>query len=222
MYIQNEKIKNLYRILFMFFCEAGIILQYAIVARIGNVTTLSLYYTMLSNIVCFVYFAYLLVVRPEKENASFKFVIVMCIMITGLGYHFLLNGFMEAGVGAVAEVTFTEYFSNTCLHYIVPIMTFVDYLLFTEKGQLKFKSTIVAPVMPLIYVVFIMIMAQVSNVKFAGFGAGLSRYPYPFLDVDLLGMGKVIIAVAVILFIYYIISCVVYAMDKALGKISNK
>ena len=206
--------------LFLFLCEMGIILQYAIVARIGNVGILSCYYTIQSNIVCLLYFAYLFIVDSDKENILVKGAVVQCIVITGLIYHFMLNGAMEAGVGAVAEVTMTDILANTLVHYVVPIMTFVDYLLFTPKGRIKWQHPFAWLILPSVYVVFVLIRAEVSTAMFAGF-SGMSRYPYPFVDVDLYGLGMVLLMVGAILLGFLILGYVIYALDRILGKISR-
>ena len=56
---------------------------------------------------------------------------------------------------------------------------------------------------------------------FAGF-SGQSRYPYPFLDVDLFGMGKVILMVAVILLAALVLGYLLMGLDHLLGKAEKK
>ena len=218
MYLENSRLRQLYRLVFLFLCEMGIILQYDIVSRIGgSVGILTCYYTILSNFVCLLYFAYLVVWQPQKENPSVKGGVVLCIAITGLVYHFMLNGAMEAGVGAVAEVTFVEVLANTLVHYVVPIMTFLDYLLFSPKGGFKWKDPILWLSPAALYVVFILIRAEVSTATFAGF-SGQSRYPYPFVDVDLYGAGMVALMVLGILVGFLLLGCLICGLDKLLGR----
>ena len=221
MYIQNETVQKTYRMIFLFLCEMGIVLQYAIIARIGKPAVLSCYYTIQSNFVCLFYFAYLMIRNPKKENPTVKGAVVLCIMITGLIYHFMLNGAMEAGVGAVAEVTMTEILANTLVHYVVPIMTFVDYILFSPKGQYKWYHPFTWLIIPAIYVVFILIRAEVSTLMFAGFN-GKSRYPYPFVDVDMFGVGKVLLMVGGILVAFLILGYIICGLDKLVGKLEHK
>ena len=217
MYIQNERIRAFYRVLFLFFCEMGLVLQYALVARIGHVGILTCYYTILSNIVCLLYVAAVVVLRPRHENPVLKGAVVICIAVTGLVYHFMLNGAMEAGVGAVAEVTLTDIVANTLVHYVVPIMMVLDYLLFSPKGEFHWKHPFVWILTPAVYVVFILIRAEVSDAMFAGF-SGMSRYPYPFVDVDLYGVGLVLAMVAVLLLGFLILGYLLLGIDKLLGK----
>ena len=221
MCIENKTFKQLYRMIFIVLCTTGITLQYAIVSKIGKAEVLTCYYTILSNFLCLFYFAYLIVKQPEKESALIKGAVTIAITITGLVYHFMLNGAMEAGVGAVAKVTFMEVLANTLVHYVVPIMTVVDYFLFAKKGNFKWLYAFSWLLIPFAYVVFIMIRAEVSQTLFAGF-SGMSRYPYPFVDVDLYGFPKVALMVSVILLAVLVLGFILYGIDFLLGKYKKK
>ena len=221
MNISNTYVKQSYRLLCLMLCELGIALQYTIVARIGNPSILTCYYTILSNFVCLFYFAYLLICNPKKESPLVKGSVVLGILITGLVYHFMLNGAMEAGVGAVAEVTFTEVLANTLVHYVVPITTLLDYLLFTEKGDVRWYHPFTWLILPIVYVFFILIRPMFSDLMFAGF-SGASRFPYPFVDIDLYGAGKVFFMVTIILLGFLILGLVLYGLDCLLGRLKRK
>ena len=71
----------------------------------------------------------------------------------------------------------------TLLHYVVPIATFLDWILFDEKGKTDKIMPLFATLFPIIYVVVSMIAAQ--------FMTGDNKYTYPFLNVDMLGAGMV-------------------------------
>ena len=221
MYIKNDPVKRLYRVLFLLLCTTGIVLQYAIVARIGSPKMLSCYYTIQSNVLCLVYFAGLLVCQPKRENPMVKGLVMLGIVITGLVYHFMLNGAMEAGVGAVAEVTFTEVLANTLVHYVVPLMTVGDYLLFAPKGGYRWMDPLKWLSLPALYVVFVMIRAQVDSGLFAGF-SGKSRYPYPFVDVDLYGVGMVCLMVGAILLAFWVLGMAIVGLDHLMGRAAKQ
>ncbi len=112
----------------------------------------------------------------EKTVGYFKFMITMSIMLTGLVAHFMLRKMfvnMEPEVKAGLML----------LHYVVPIATFLDWILFDEKGRTDRKMPLFAALFPIVYVAVSMVAAQ--------FMTGDSRYPYPFLNVDMLGAGTV-------------------------------
>ena len=222
MYIKNTKIKQGYRMLFMFFCLMGMVLQYSntVILR-GNIKMLSAYYTMLTNMLCFVYFGYLIVMTPKTENPLIKGAIVMSIVLTGLGYHLLLNGAMEQGVGAVQKVTAADVVANQMVHTVVPLMSVLDYFLFTPKGDYKWYYPFTWLVIPFLYAIFIFIRAEASSEMFLGFN-GKSRFPYPFLDVDTFGVGKIILMLLGLLVLYLALSYISYGVDKLLKYIYGK
>ena len=220
MYLKNQTLQRSYRLLLVLLCQIGIVLQYTMVFHIGKVGMLSCYYTMHSNFVCLAYFAWLLIRQPREEQPAVKGGVVLCIAITGLVYHFMLNGAMEAGVGAVGEVTSLDIVANTLVHYVVPIMTLMDYLLFTPKGGFRWQHPFAWLSLPIAYVIFALIRAEVSDGMFAGF-SGQSRYPYPFLDVDLFGLGKVLLMVAAILLGALLLGYLLYGLDRLLARASR-
>lgn len=216
MYIHNGRFKQLYRLFFLFVCEAGIILQYAGMAGKGDLRMLTAYYTILSNILCFIYFAMLVIAQRKKENALIRGAVTMCITVTGLVYHFMLGGFMGTAAGAGVPVTALSV-SNILVHYVVPILVILDYFLFVPKGQYKSLYPLAWLVLPYAYFAFSMVRAEVSTRTFTGFGA-TSRYPYPFLDVDLYGWDKVLLIVLAVTVAFIALGYIVYVLDRLLGK----
>lgn len=215
MYIRNTYFKQIYRLLFLFLCEAGILLQYAAVSQSGNAAMLSCYYTVLSNILCFVYFAVLVVAQHKKENPLVKGSVTMCIAVTGIVYHFLLDGMMEANAASVSPVLDA---GNFLVHTVVPVMVVLDYFLFFPKGQYKSLHPIAWLVLPYLYFGFILLRAEISDSLFSGFGGAKSRYPYPFLDVDLYGWDKVLLIVLGITVAFLALGYIAYVLDRLLGK----
>ena len=112
MYIKSQNLKQLYRIIFLLCCEAGMILQYIDSLRRGNADTLLYYYTVQSGILCFLYFFFLAVFSPKKEKAVIRGAVTMCIAVTAIAYLFMPNGAKEA---AASDKAF-----YTCLLYTSP------------------------------------------------------------------------------------------------------
>lgn len=215
MYIRNTYFKQIYRLLFLFLCEAGIVLQYAAVSKDGHAAMLTCYYTILSNMVCFLYFAVLVVAQRKKENPLLKGSVTMCIAVTGLVYHFMLNGVMEANAEKVSPVLLA---GNILVHYVVPAMVVLDYFLFFPKGQYKSLHPIAWLVLPYLYFGFALLRAEISDTRFSGFGGAQSRYPYPFMDVDLYGWDKVLLIVLGITVAFLALGYIAYVIDRLLGK----
>lgn len=214
MYIKNRHVQQIYRLLFLLACEAGLILEFVGVGSLGGAKMLLYYYTVLSNLVCFFYFAYLVIVQPARENALLKGAVTMCITVTGLVYHFMLTGVMEASVSDVSPVLLA---GNTLVHYVVPIGTVLDYLLFFPKGNYKPLHPLAWLALPYLYLLFALIRAEVSTATFTGYG-GQSRFPYPFLDVDMFGWGKVLLMILALTVVFLALGYLAFVVDRLLGR----
>lgn len=202
--------------IFLFICEAGLVLQYASAANFGNAAMLSCYYTILSNILCFLYFAFLVAARP-KENPVVKGAVTMCIALTGIVYHLMLSGAMAAAGGNSAL-----FIGNYIVHTVVPLMVLFDYLLFTPKGTFNSFSPLWWTLIPIAYLIFAVIRAEVGTGLFSGFGGKPSRYPYPFMDFDLLGSGKAALYIVIIAVAYIALGYLFYVIDRLLGNTKRR
>lgn len=141
---------------------------------------------------------------------------VFIILITFLVYATLLN-----------EYTFSEgfeweglkfAFGNILLHYIVPLLTLTDYLLFCEKGKVSFKKAILWFTYPVLYFVFVLIRGKYGE-PLQNMGQDIiTYYPYPFLDVDLQGWNTVLINVFVLAVIMVGFIWAICWADGKLGK----
>ena len=142
------------------------------------------YYTLLTNVLCAVYFFAAMIYEANRGTTllpAVKGAIVLGITITGLVYHFLLSGSFQM------QGTIT--LSNLLLHYVVPLMSVLDWLLFSDKGHYSWKSPFVWLLLPDGYFVYAFIRVTLG----ASLGYDGNRYPYPFLNVDALGWGKVLV-----------------------------
>ena len=77
-------------------------------------------------------------------------------------------------------------FANVCVHYIVPGLVAVQWLLWQDKAGLTVWNAVWWLVLPVAYFVFVMLRARTG--KPIGFSGEL--YPYPFLDYPRLGVGR--------------------------------
>lgn len=163
---------------------AGVLLQCGIFSSKPDFSVLN-YYTLMSNILCAVYFlpaVFYTLNNPGKTMLpQFKGALVMCITVTGLVYHFMLAGKFE--------MQGTLLISNILLHYVVPLMTVLDWILFDRKGYYNRYSPFLWLIAPLAY--FLYVIVRVAGGAFLGpYG---SKYPYYFMDIDVLGFGTVML-----------------------------
>lgn len=105
------------------------------------------------------------------------------IVLVGLGYHLLLRALWDPqGWQRVAD---------DLLHYAVPIAALLHWLLFPSREPLPATAPLRWLAYPLAYVVWVLAR-----------GAWLGTYPYPFVDVDALGYGRVVLNAAGLLLVF--------------------
>lgn len=177
---QKNKRSIIYKSFIILASVIGILLQCGIGTAHFSISSFRMF-TTLSNFAVAIFFTIDIIAymcgsfsaEKYKIRGYFKFLITMAIVLTGLVAHFMLRG-MFADMDTMAKA------GLTLLHYVVPIGTVLDWLLFDEKGKTEWKMPIIAAIFPVFYVVVTMIAAQIIPME--------NKYPYPFLDVDRLGM----------------------------------
>ncbi len=216
MYIKNHTAKALYRAIILILCEAAIVIKFAYASDYGinSVVTLACYYTVIGTAICFFYFGYLLIFKPKSEKPVVKGAVTMCVLLASIVYHFLLSG----STWAFAYTGNAVNFSNLLIYTVIPLAVFTDYILFTPKGSFKSFDPLIWTLIPIGYLAFIIIRAKISPLKFIGFGETPSRYPYPFMDFDLLGTGKAVGTVVIIAVMYIALGYILYVIDRFLSK----
>ena len=93
--------------------------------------------------------------------------------ITGIVYSLLLAG---------ADVQTPIPWINAVLHYIFPVLIVADWIIDPPKKTITFKKALVWLTFPVAYVIYSLIR-----------GANVGWYPYPFLNVNTLGYGTVMV-----------------------------
>lgn len=169
-------------------------------------------FTTLSNIFIFLYFLvdfiYLLVKKTDKDIYPIvKFSAVVSITLTGLVALILLGGMMK-GLGGTLKIAII------LLHDVVPILAVLDYILFTKGFNSKYKMVPYALIFPLFYCILAMILGTYT----AFFGA-VGEYPYPFMDVNTLGIGMVLLTILIISVLLTLYSFLLLFLNNKLNKI---
>lgn len=209
--IKNKKLSIIYKVVL---CVIAII---SVILNIGFFTGKPIYrgltmFTNLSNILCAIYFIidiiYLIKNYNNKETTflpSLKGIAMMSITVTFLVAQFVLK--MKISFSSSYEISFIG------LHYIVPIMTILDWVLFDKKGQIKMYSPLLWCLAPYLYFVSAIMSAQYGS----GFGID-SKYPYPFMDIEKLGINRVYLTLMILTLIFILIGYIYYIIDKKLSK----
>jgi len=104
-----------------------------------------------------------------KQLALYRGAATLYMVTTGIVFAVLLSG-LEAGVLTAVP------WDNTVLHYIMPIVLIVDWLVDPPKARIAFKKALVWMIFPITYVVYTLVRGHYA-----------AWYPYPFLNPDTKG-----------------------------------
>jgi hypothetical protein len=119
----------------------------------------------------------------------------MSISFVGLGYALLLQHlFSHVGLTWLADVT---------LHYVTPTLGLLYWLLFVPKRTLRWSHA-------LAWSSYIVVYAACVLVR--GHGSGF--YPYPFIDITALGLGRAVANGVGLLLAYYALAVVFILGDR--------
>lgn len=171
------------------------------------------FFTNISNLVVIIYFwcdIYAIARGRDAQDPiapKVKYAFMLGVTVTCLVAHFMLDGGMVFKDGVFQPMMLI-------LHYIVPIGTVLDWLLFDYKGKMTKIDPLTWPIFPLCYLVYTVILVEVFHI----YGHTTSRWPYPFIDVDLNGIPHVIITCIIMLIFFVALGYVYYAIDHALAK----
>lgn len=221
MYVKNKYISLIYKIILVVLCGIGLYLN----IFNGNfdymIEQLS-YYTILSNLLCFIVFILIIIKmiknfknKEETENyPRLKEGTTIAITVTFLIFHLILRPDFLAHGNAPLEL---DSINNLLVHYIVPLMTIFDWILFDKKGNYSSKNLAKYALIPIIYLVFSCIKAAFGYTFSSG-----SKYPYYFLDIDKYGLLEVGRNVLIVAIAFLLLGEIFILIDKLILKISKK
>ena len=145
--------------------------QLAVVWRMAG------YFTVLSNVAAVlimtsaVYFG--------KIRARRAGLITVVMVVVGLGYHILLAG--------IWQPTGFAWWADQGLHTAVPVLTVLWWIAYAPKSGLKWPHAFSWLIWPIVYADYAIIRGLAS-----GF------YAYPFVDVQTLGIGQVVLNIGML------------------------
>lgn len=134
-----------------------------------------------------------------SANEGVRAAVAMYIAVVGVTYHFLLSH--------VWDPQGWLFVSNGLLHYVMPIVFVLDWLLFTPKGRLSWKDPLKWLSFPLLYVVWTLIHGYATD-----------WWPYWFVNVPALGLGKAAFWFVAMLGFFLIVGAVLVAIDRRWGR----
>jgi len=128
--------------------------------------------------------------RPSVQAGAAAY-----IAIVGITYRLLLRQLWNPqGMQWVADVI---------LHDVIPVGYVLYWVLFAPRTELRWKDALGWLVYPAVYAVYVLARGAVSGL-----------YPYPFMDVNVLGYGGVLVHAAVFLLVFLGMGLLVVAVGR--------
>jgi hypothetical protein len=156
------------------------------------------YFTILTNLMAAAMFTRVALNRwpgGRTPSASALTACVMYISFVMLVYHLLLSElFVYQGIQKLTDVT---------LHYVVPALSLIWWLVFAPKTPLTLGSTLRWLIYPLAYCAYALVRGHFEN-----------WYPYPFIDVSQIGLGQSLLNSAMLTLAFLVIGMGFVAMAK--------
>lgn len=165
----------------------------------GAVWVMLRYFTILTNVLTAVVFTGVALGRPAFQSQSLLGLVTLSILFVGVVYNLLLRGLVELSGGAAT--------ADLILHYIVPILAPLFWLLCAPKGSIPWRHAGLWAVYPLAYMVYALTR-----------GASDGRYPYPFMDVPKVGWSSTLTTIAIMIVAYLVVGFVLIWLGRLLGR----
>ena len=161
------------------------------------------FFTILSNIVVVLacsWVAFGTAARVESAfTARLRGAAALYIAVTGGIYVTVLRSLWQPQ-GA-------QWVADMLLHYAVPLLYLLLWLVFSPKGRLRWSDALRWLLFPLAYLLWAMWR-----------GTWAHEYPYPFLDVAVLGLPMVLRNAFAVAGLFLALGLVLVAIDRALGR----
>jgi len=181
----EKKSSLFYKLLVLLSLLTGIILN---IINTKSIISILSYYTLQSNIICFITFTAIIIsilLKKDYRKSEVYYVvkggIVICIFITAIMYQIALMPY-----GFHMDYNFeNRYLANLLVHVVSPLLVILDYFLFDTKGKFKWFCPIIWLFIPLNYIIYVYTYS-LNGGRFYGIG-GSRDFAYIFLDYNQIG-----------------------------------
>lgn len=186
----------------------------------SGVSKMIVYYTILSNIACLVFFCITFIFQSLgilNKNQSYyivKFTLTTAILITMLAFELIIRPYIHSKTGYCAN-----NIRDVLVHFVIPLMVLFDYLFFDEKGNLNFSFLPYVTIFPTLYTLIVYLYSK-SGGTFRAFKQ-VSNYPYIFMDYDKVG-NMVFLYCGMVLAIFVLVGFTLIKIDLVLSQKNNR
>jgi hypothetical protein len=157
------------------------------------------YFTIQANFLVAVSMVF--IVRDRLESQLFR--VVRLASLVGI----TVTGIVAAiALPPSPNYTFGSLVCDRLLHIVVPVLTFVGWLVFGPRGLVRREDLLPSLIWPVVW-----LAATLALGPFVGW------YPYPFINVDQLGYGRTLVNCAVIAVLFLALAALARWGDRRLS-----
>ena len=208
----RSKLSLLYKFIVLIVITIGLYINFDFVSfRTGIV-----YFTLQSNILCFLFYVVLLVclltnfisksdIQNKKRYMLFRGLISSNIVLTMVVYTIL-------AVTNSINVYDAHFVECLFVHYLTPVLVILDYVLFDEKGNMKWYYPFIWAIVPIAYIIFNIIYVKTGGTFVDG------KYAYDFLNAEKYGYAGVLLNCILIFIGFIMVNYLVLFVDKKAGE----
>lgn len=161
-------------------------------------------YTVQSNVVVLSWLSIALIFQERNKGHWFFSGVIRGAITLYITVTFLIFAILLA---PLYHPTGIEGFSNLMAHYLVPIAFIVDWILTEMHHEYPWKYIIFWLAYPIFYLIFTLIRAALTG-----------NYIYPFLDLNLMGIGIFVLSVFMLAAVFLLLGALLVFINKKIGK----
>ena len=211
------------------YCTLGLVGAIASLGIFDNINAIRwdfyVHFTNISNFLCIGVMLAGLIQTAKKKEDSFvsavpvlKFIGMLGILLTFLVFNIMLAGAEGRDPQANWRV------GSLIFHVVLPIMYIADWFLFYERKKTKWYYPVASIGFPLAYAVFLLIQAVIlrfDNSILIPTTTTPLIYPYFFVNLDTLGVGGVLMWIAILAAAFVAVGFAFFGIDR-IGKKNPK
>ena len=213
--VSKDFYKITYRILFVIVSGISVGLHASFNSVLFNAHKFS-FYTVQSNIFCFLVMCVLLVMDLSNLDTSskkvfyFKGMALSAITCTFLIYHFAqaINIYSLRKIGIIG-IPMDDFFA----HYLTPLLYVLDWLIFQPKGFFLWRNIVTWLAFPILYL-FTFLTRCFCNSETAFIY--VQKFPYYFLNYENLGVKGFLHYICLMAIIMVSVNSLIICIDKLL------
>jgi hypothetical protein len=160
-------------------------------------------FTITTNLLIVIVFGSIAVRGAERVSALLIGAVMLAILLVGIIFNLVL--------GQIPQLNWWTFLGDSLHHHIAPVAVPLWWLIYAPHGRLRWHAPLVWALYPLAYSAYSLARAEFEPVS-------ALRYPYFFMNVDMLGWSGVLFNLAIIAAAFTAIGFLIVLVDRRLAR----